>query len=287
MGVVVFGAWAAVGIGLALWQHGRGRSGAERRLRKAVLSLPVLRNPALRDVEFLGVGNVGCVVSARLGEGWKEELGITWCCSMLSGKEAGDSPCESVSIKIAPKKKRPEGRLALLTEFTCETESDFIAGRVPALCPFLALGLLEVPKRPPYLIQIMPRIEGEPLTDLLARGLPNPQAALEELARVLETALYLDQHAYFSRNLDAENVIVQPDGTWVRIDYDSIRRRDFEPVKRIQRLLRLTRLVAEALPADYPARAGLLDRLQAAGRDNQPLPSTEQLIAWLRPTGGN
>lgn len=216
-------------------------------LRQRVRSISV--------VEFLGVGNVGAVYACELGEGWERDLGIQW-------RSALPIP-PVVAVKLCPMKGVPE-RIEQLSPVAKRVDAAHLADPAFPLCPFLALGSVEPIPGKPMLVQVMPILPGPSLKDALPRCMDQPQQALGEFLRVLSTVQFLESVGVYTRNLDAENVMFDADGRWVRIDYDNAKAVEKFPLERMRRLARLVREVLEPLAgSDLGGVRGLLDRARA------------------------
>ena len=227
-----------------LWKNSR-RFRFKRRLRKEVLDLIHEKLSCLEHVRLLGVGNVGAVVRAGLSNGWERQLGISW-------KGSSDIPSR-VAIKFALFRS-PGERMAVLTNLASEMDRSILSGDLPAICPLVALGRFPRPSgNSEYIVQLMPHIEGENLSDKLSRDRLDLEYALGELISTMETVLYLENRGFYSRNVDAENLIVTPGGKWIRIDFDNAVRPGRFPLRRMIRLARLC--------------AGVLDKVDDRGKN--------------------
>ncbi|MDK2971167.1 MAG: Protein kinase domain [Candidatus Sumerlaeota bacterium] len=253
---------AASTIGLAAFiLRGNSRKRAKARLRQRVQKIVTRRIACLHDPELVGAGNVGAVFAADLQPGWEQELGIQW-------RADGTLPTR-VAVKFAVFRDNTE-RLRSLMDLAPRLERHLATCPDFPLCPFLALGLWRQPNGRSYLIEVMPLIPG---TNLDKRLLPGrlPVESLEQLARILDTVLFLERHKFYTRNIDAENVLVDSDGRWVRLDFDNAKPVKTLPLLRMQRLARLTRQVLEALPFACRDAAWVELHRRAAATEQAPL----------------
>jgi hypothetical protein len=210
----------------------------------------------VRIIRRIGVGNVGAVYLANLGEGWRESLGVRW-------STQGPMPA-TVVIKCAQFRSSAatlETLLALAARIEARQQTD---PTIP-ICPFLALGLLESPDGP-VVVEVMPHIEGPSVRTLLkeARQL-NATETLRQLDAILGTVELLEAEGFYNANLDTENILVEPSGRWVRIDYDTVSQPGQFPLVRMRRLARLVCAVLEGLASvkSLAVAEELLERLRA------------------------
>lgn len=190
----------------------------------------------------IGLGNVGMVVTARLSEGWENELGIRW-------RSAPDSELQDeVAVKFSVFKS-PEKRLETLIRLGKTMEKNMNQENPAPLCPFLALGLIKTAGEGiPVVTEVMPLVPGRGLDQLLKKERLNPAKTLEQLIAILHTVPFLENLGFYSRNLDAENIVVTPEGKWIRIDYDNAVPCKKYPLRVMLRLVRLTGKVLRNFP---------------------------------------
>lgn len=254
----------------------------------------------LRNVEVarpIGVGNIGAVYEARLRDGWHEELGIQW-----AAEEIPEGP---LALKLAIF-DHPAKRAEVLSELAAEIMANRRAPNPVPLCPFLAIGLMDAPAAVGgrFLVEVMPLIPGRPLREALDSGALDVVPAAELLAqlrRILATVEFLESRGYYSRNLDEDNVIVQPDSAWMRIDFDNAKRADRRPQKRAHRLCRFLLRVLDqmdrsaasqpAAPVDIAAtRAKIVATLASLDKHDDlaaaPLKSIEEIISAVKSLAG-
>jgi serine/threonine protein kinase len=219
-----------------IWKSTR-RYRVKRLLKKNVLKIIDQRLRCLDEVKILGVGNVGVVVAAKLSPGWEKQLGISW-------KSPSDLP-STVSVKIADFRNSEE-RKDLLCRIASEMYNDVISGKIPPICPFFAIGSIpDFQGMKKYLVEVMPYINGENLSDKLKMEKFKLDYAVKGILSILKTVLYLEKKGYYSRNVDVENVIVRPDGKWLRIDFDNaVDKKEF-PIRRMIRIARFCVKVLE------------------------------------------
>ncbi|MCB2156811.1 hypothetical protein KQI84_18185 [bacterium] len=193
----------------------------------------------LHAPNMIAVGNVGAVYETELRGDWKKALGITWQTdSDITGK---------VALKLA-QFRDPKDRVEVLTDLAKAIDRERAANPDFPLCPFLALGLL--PDRShDWVIEIMPFLPGTGLANVINKTGPGDNC-LTELVRVLGTVTMLEREGFYTRNLDLENIVIQPAGDWMRIDVDNATRRTKFPLHRMIRLTRLTRQVLETAPPE-------------------------------------
>jgi hypothetical protein len=241
MSMYIIGAIVVI-IATAGWSFWNDRRFERRQKRRKVeLDAFLASLPKLLDApEFLAVGNQGAVYAGRLGAEWRDELTDIWESSALSNVS------DRVVLKIVDTrggvgKRSAAERLRVVTRLAqCIEDARGNDSRVDKLCPFLALGR---PGRGPgaehCFVEIMPFIEGPMLKNILCEKKLEVREASGRLIEMLETVEFFEQVGYYTRNLDAENVMVGPDGQWTRIDFDSGDwRKDF-PLRRMVRLIRL------------------------------------------------
>lgn len=243
--------------GRALWKH-LALKRRRARLRAHVHAFLADR-PTIAVRRWLGVGNVGAVVLAGLAEGWEREVSLFW-------RSRLPMPAEVV-VKVAQFSGGTTKRREILARLASDLEAD-LAGPDPVpICPMLALGFVErgLPDGN-ALVEVMPLVEGHALKVAIAEGrLTDREASLRELLGILRSVLFLEARGLYNRNVDTENVIVRQDGTWVRIDYDSIKAVDELPLERMERLSRLVAAVFGAV-ARTPADLSLLARVRQQSR---------------------
>jgi len=234
----------------------------KRKLKARIERFVQKRLRALKDPQFLAVGNVGTVFQAALHDNWKEELGIQWCTEVPIP--------ERIIIKfryIYPKLKDiPPALLALAPELDCADPYR------PShdMCPYLAIGFVEDPDLELLVaVEIMPLLDGEILEGKIKREKLDPETTLPELIKMLTTVTFLEEKGFYTRNLDSGNVMVFPDGSWIRIDFDSAVMAKKFPLGRMIRLARLSRQVLrnidwESKPENYREVMRLINRTRKA-----------------------
>lgn len=270
-----------LGLGLYLYQA-KKRNWRRLSLTRSARRLTNDRD-GVRIIKQLGAGNIGVVYLAELSGEWRKQLGIQWSCSRI--------PEEPVALKICSFKDERK-RLHVLVRLAGVIDQALDAGSTLSLCPLLAVGLIEGTKPGEHLItEIMPHIRGDSLKNCIRdkKSLgTNPQIIMPKLLRILETAVFLEEKGFYTRSLDLENVIVQNDGSWLRIDYDSASKEDKSRAKRIRRLCRFSSQVLKSTGSDAPdiidAIRKIKDTLRSldrpAGRKHGDIPiqNTEDLI---------
>ena len=190
----------------------------------------------VRNTEILGLGNIGLVLSAEVAQDYARDLGLKW--------ESYLKWTGQVVIKLCVF-KQPKGRLEALTCLADRMEKAIRnTSPPPAICPFLGVGRIGGDdNRPVIITEIMPVIEGENLDSVLRKKKLEPAKSLPQLIRVLETVPFLESLGFYSRSLDAENVMVSPDGQWTRIDFDNAVECEEYPLEVMYRMSRFTRFV--------------------------------------------
>lgn len=219
------------------WVRGR-RARAKHRLAMIARGWLQHAGPAIAVERELGTGNAGSVALVRLGSEWSTAIGALWIVP-------GEVP-RRAAFKLASFEE-PQQRARLLAELGKEIVDAQRAGEIPALVPFLAVGTVDVPGAGRMLTELMPHIDGEPLDQHLKRAEPRVEDVLRRFNEVMDTVLWMEAHGWYTRNLDAENVLVQGDGAWRRIDFDNVLRRRAMPARRMRRLTRLALVVLEAI----------------------------------------
>ncbi|HNT35012.1 MAG TPA: hypothetical protein PKH07_08450 [bacterium] len=232
--------------------------------------------PFLQRRREIGSGNIGIVYDVMLNNGWRDEMQVLW-------QTLNPMP-ERVAVKIVPMESGSR-QAETLCHLAPRIESATAASKPLALCPFLALGLLNHHQtREPFLVEIMPFLQAESLLKVLRREKVQYREGIKELMRVFDTIFFLESQGCFERSLDNENVMVLPDGTWIRIDVDSAEMVQAMPRYRMIRVARLTAEVLERLHG-VPDRARLrsvLRRLQLTAKcplkryEGKPLPKKYQ-----------
>lgn len=268
--------------GLALGGRAAWKALVLRRRRRALQSGVesfLSARKSIQVVRWLGVGNVGGVVLATLRDGWEREIGTIW-------KSCLPMPAQVV-VKVAQFSGGTTRRREILGALAADIESDLASTNPVPICPMLALGFIEggLPDGN-ALIEVMPLIPGVTLKSAIALGKVGDRVStLREFLNILRTVRFLEDRRLYNRNLDSENVMVQPDGHWVRIDYDSIKKVDAMPLERMERL---SRLAAEVLGAVASTREdmALLARVRQQSRTAPEswrlrglVLSTEELVA--------
>lgn len=198
--------------------------------------------PCLEDRREIGAGNKGIVYDVKLGDRWQEQLGILW-------KTKKPFP-ERVVVKIVPAK--PLVKLDALLHLAPKMEQSIHGPESIALCPFFAIGKVDLPGGDrSVLVEIMPLLEGETLSEYLQHAQLDDRKALQQLIQVLETSFFFERENCFERSIDDENVMVLSDGSWIRIDIDSTRIEHKVPRYRMIRMARLTQQVLENLNGTF------------------------------------
>ncbi|HPB30848.1 MAG TPA: hypothetical protein PLB62_05290 [Candidatus Sumerlaeota bacterium] len=217
--------------------------GKKMALKRGALRL--LKGPlaALGNPHILGVGNAGAVLAADLNPFWDNGITFSW-------KSASPFP-HRVAVKLAIFHDHAE-RLDILRHLADALEKQKDIPATAALCPFLALGEISFEEKT-WLVEIMPLIEGTLLKSALRKGGVPPETVPHNLTTALNTVLLLEKMGFYTRNLDTENVMVRPDGSWIRIDFDNARRTTMFPP---ERMIRLSRLCREAIQGTGPMRTG-------------------------------
>ena len=255
------------------------RKRAQRRLSERIwLSIDSFRD-CLANPHEIGRGNIGMVVEAELCGDWEKRLGIRW--------RTPDEFPKRVAVKIARFKKHSQ-RLNVLIGLADQLQKARNDNRLPSICPFLALGqAIDPDSGEIFIVEIMERIEGESLKSWLGGNSPDFRQTLDRLLSILDTVTFLESFGYYTRNLDLDNVLVEPDGRWVRIDFDNAHAiREF-PLRRMRRLAGLTRRVIEKIKTDGrdAERDDLFKRLRATEalpiRNAKELPVPDRLRPWI------
>lgn len=251
----------------------RWRVGTERWLKQPGRKLDIGR--------FLGAGNIGAVWTVRLRPGWEEDIGLKW-------KATLPMP-ETVALKLCFFHER-ENRMTDLIALAGDVDRMLAEGKEPALCPFLAIGEKEVPGMGRAIVEAMPTVDGPTLRDAFRRDGYRPSLAVakRELHRMIGTFLLLESYGWYSRNLDSDNIMVQKDGTWIRIDFDAASRDGANAGKRLRRLCELTEEVlrhTDGVP-DSAAVRELRSRLQQMSMKNpgpmkEPIGDIEDLLTAI------
>ncbi|MBX3729953.1 MAG: hypothetical protein KF858_12265 [Candidatus Sumerlaeia bacterium] len=210
-----------------------------RRLRRHMDRLLRGRN-GVRIVRRLGLGNVGAVYLAHLGEGWRESLGVRW---------STQAPMPATVVVKGAQFRSSAATLEILLALAARIEARIHEEPTIPICPFLALGWLESADGP-VVVEVMPLVEGPNVRTLLKEATQlNAAETLRQLDAILGTVELLEAEGFYNANLDTENILVEPSGRWVRIDYDTVSRPDEFPLIRMRRLARLVCAVLEALAA--------------------------------------
>lgn len=251
---------SAVGIGIWYrWKRG-GPDRAKKRRRNAARRLIESHLDCLQDVREIGVGHVGAAFTARLAGEWEKQLGILW-------KTEVPFP-ELVVVKICFLEK-PRKRATKLIDLARKLEARVEPAKPLPLCPFLAIGMISSEQNDGNcVVEIMPFIKGEELREVLRREDLPVRESLQELVSVLKSALLLEELGYLAKGLDAENILVQPDRSWLRIDYDSLRKTSDPPLSYMIRFCRICRIVLENLRKNMQSDEAdtLIARIRATER---------------------
>lgn len=278
--IVAGAAFAVIAAGVFAWRWKRSRRRRQtRKLKKHTLRWIHAKGRPVEAGELIGVGNVGAVVRARLLPGWEEDFGNFW-------RSRLPMP-DQVVVKVCVFRDH-DLRRKDLPQLAADIDDLLLGEDPPPLCPFTSLGERTVPGLGRVIIEVMPLVKGKSLEEAFAEGYrPDLATAVHELSRIIRTFPAFENLGWYSRNLDASNVMLQDDGTWLRIDFDNARRTVLSAERRMRRLSRLAETVLSNVAdlPDTPPIQDLRDRLRRTDTIGLETPgalqSTEELLEEL------
>lgn len=231
----------------------------------------------LHDLKFIGVGKVGAVFSSKLSDGWENQLRICWKTSKVF--------YEDVAVKLCLFKGKEKERCKILSDIADIIDKAKSTSSSLEICEFYAIGLItDSDSQTQYVVEIMSLIKGKRLDVVLKKEYLNPKTTIPELLKMLETVLFLEENGYYTRNLDVENIIVQPDDRWIRIDFDNLKKVSEFPLLRMERLTRMCRKVLNRIDnqAKNPRFHHIIDRLKKTENTNLKKINLEQIPTHLQ-----
>lgn len=267
-------------LAVTLWQWKSSRRARNmRRIKKHSLRWLGETGRKIETLHFIGVGNVGTVVLAKLLPGWEEDIGLFWRTRLPMPEE--------VVVKVCVFRDH-DLRRQDLPLLAADVDEMLLGENPPPICPFTALGETTVEGLGRVIIELMPLVKGKSLEDAFAEGYrPDLKTAVHEITRIINTFPAFESRRWYSRNLDDSNVMLQDDGSWLRIDFDNARRSVLSAERRMRRLSRLAETVlsnVSNLPDTAEVR-DLRDRLRRTDTIGLETPgalkTTEELLEEL------